>query len=96
MAASFVTGSFQLSCHLPLGGIVYKSVRRRWALGGLLAGIAYVLADLLFEWRGPRYLHWGSEGTISNVAQMATEIFVFFLIAFAIGYAIDHRVVQGR
>jgi hypothetical protein len=76
--------------------MMYRPVRWRWGLGGLLIGIAYVLADLLLEWRGPRYLPWGGEGTISNVTQMLTGISLIFLIAFAIGYAKDRRALQGK
>lgn len=41
-----------------------KTVRWLWGLGGLMIGIAYVLADLMLEWRGSKYLPWDIEGTI--------------------------------
>ena len=48
------------------------------------------------EWRGPRYLPRGGEGTVSNVTQMLTGISLIFLIAFEIGCGKDRRALQGK
>jgi hypothetical protein len=50
-----------------------RQVRLRWAFNGLVIGIICVLADIIFEWRGPKYYPWvGEEAIVNNLAQMFT------------------------
>ena len=76
---------------------MYQPVRWRWGLAGLVLAIVYVLADLLFEWRGPVYQPWvGDEQIMGNVIQMMTGISLITLVAFALGYAKDARRMRGK
>ena len=73
-----------------------KPVRWRWAGMGFGLGIVYVLADLLLEWRGPKYLPWAGEGIMVNVIQMLTGITIITVVALALGYAKDRRALNGK
>ena len=73
-----------------------NKVRWRWARNGGVIGIAIVLADILFEWRGPKFLPWGGEGTASNVVQIITVVAFPALIGLALGYRRDLKRIQGK
>jgi hypothetical protein len=55
-------------------------------------GIIYVLADIIFEWRGPKYYPWvGEEAIVNNLDQMSTGIALITMIVLALGYWKDRR-----
>jgi hypothetical protein len=76
-----------------------RQVRWRWAFNGLVIGIIYVLADIMFEWRGPKYYPWvGEEAIVNNLDQMFTGIALITVtvIALALGYWKDRRTLRGE
>src|SRR5262249_4322196 len=69
--------------------------RWRWGLIGLLISAVYILADLLLEWRGQRYLPWGSPEAIAyNVGMMPGSVAILSLVAFLLGYAKDRAAAR--
>jgi hypothetical protein len=60
-------------------------------------GIIYVLADIIFEWRGPKYYPWvGEEAIVNNLDQMSTGIALIAMIVLALGYWKDRRTLRGE
>jgi hypothetical protein len=60
-------------------------------------GIIYVLADIIFEWRGPKYYPWvGEEAIVNNLDQMSTGIALITMIVLALGYWKDRRTLRGE
>jgi hypothetical protein len=69
--------------------------RWRWGLYGLLLGGAYVLADMLLEWRGRRYLPWsGTNAIAENIGRIIGGLLIFVVVAFLLGYLKDRRVAR--
>jgi|HubBroStandDraft_3_1064219.scaffolds.fasta_scaffold114765_1 hypothetical protein len=59
--------------------------------------IIYVLADIIFEWRGPKYYPWvGEEAIVNNLDQMSTGIALITMIVLALGYWKDRRTLRGE
>jgi hypothetical protein len=64
----------------------------RYTRNGAIIGIVYVLADLLFEWRGPIYDPWITPAMIAgNVALIIVNIGFFALVGLGLGAWRDYR-----
>ncbi len=62
--------------------------RQHWKFAaiGFLIGMLLLLPDLLFEWRGPKFLPWGSPGALGhNIGYFAGGGIVVGIVGFIVG-----------
>jgi hypothetical protein len=61
------------------------STRIRWTIYGVLVGLTIVVADLLFQWRGPQFEPWVDDGVVRNIGQVLGTAFVGGVFGFIVG-----------
>ena len=70
------------------------SSKRQYSLYGMYVGLAAVLADYLFEWRGLKFRRWEGSGLAENVGYIIGTVAICVVLGFIIGGAVDF--VTGR
>jgi hypothetical protein len=66
---------------------IAKSVLRKWVLGANLLGLLMILAEVVFEWRGPLLYSGGSaEAVASNMGVLVGTLIFWSIIGVAIGF----------
>jgi hypothetical protein len=72
------------------------SSKRRYSLYGMYLGLSVVLADYLFEWRGPKFKSWEGSGLGENVGIILGTIATSVVLGFILGGVVDFATGRSR
>ncbi|WP_157676409.1 hypothetical protein [Afipia sp. GAS231] len=72
------------------------SSKRQFSLYGIYLGLTVVLADYLFEWRGPKFKRWQGSGLYENIGYIIGAVAICLVLGFIIGGASDFAKGRSR